>query len=142
MLPARIDPSLAIERTAMGTTWSCLDAPAGLFDTTAPAGSGSEGAVAAAIAWVKSAGPNREQFRATHAARRAIAPRNASMMTPICDALASSVGASQHGAACLDAVRTGLLHGWDAALACERAHLVKLRHTPEARAKLDAFLKR
>ena len=31
---------------------------------------------------------------------------------------------------------------WDAALACERDHLVKLRHTPEARAKLDAFLKK
>jgi len=42
----------------------------------------------------------------------------------------------------LDAVRTGLTQGWDAALACERAHLVALRHTPEARARLDAFLKK
>ena len=29
---------------------------------------------------------------------------------------------------------------WDAAVAAERAHLVRLRHTPEARAKLGAFL--
>ena len=42
----------------------------------------------------------------------------------------------------LDAVRVGLAKGWDAAIACERAHLVKLRHTPEARAKLDGFLKK
>jgi hypothetical protein len=76
------------------------------------------------------------------APRRAIAPRNAAAMTPICDELASTAGATKHGAACLDAVRVGLAQGWDAAVACERAHLVKLRHTLEARAKLDAFLKK
>jgi len=39
-------------------------------------------------------------------------------------------------------VRVGIARGWEAAIACEREHLVKLRHTPEARAKLDGFLKK
>ena len=44
--------------------------------------------------------------------------------------------------AVIDAVQAGLSEGFDAAVAREQQHLVDLRHTPEARAKLDAFLKR
>ena len=46
------------------------------------------------------------------------------------------------GIAVIDAVQVGLKDGFDAAVAREQVHLVDLRHTPEARAKLDAFLKR
>jgi hypothetical protein len=77
-----------------------------------------------------------------HAPRRAISPNNAAAITPVCDELTPKVGGTKHGAACIDAVRVGLAKGWDAAVACERDHLVKLRHTPEARAKLDGFLKK
>jgi hypothetical protein len=77
-----------------------------------------------------------------HAPRRAISPRSAAAIAPICAELDPTVGGTKHGAACIDAVRVGLAKGWDAAIACERAHLVKLRHTPEARAKLDGFLKK
>jgi hypothetical protein len=108
----------------------------------ADAGSGAEGAIAAAVVWVKAQDASTGCFVSMKAPRRAIAPRNAAAMTPICDELASTAGATKHGAACLDAVRVGLAQGWDAAVACERAHLVKLRHTLEARAKLDAFLKK
>ncbi|MSR40907.1 MAG: hypothetical protein EXS10_03280 [Phycisphaerales bacterium] len=142
MLPARILPELAMERTATGATWACESAPTCLFDAKAAAGSGSEGAIATAIEWIKAQDVTMHAFHATHAARRAIAPRNAATITPICDALALTVGATKHGAACIDAVRTGIAHGWNAAIECEREHLVKLRHTSEARAKLDAFLKR
>ena len=146
MLPARLLPTLAMERTATGTTWSCDVAPTCMFDAHAAAGSGAEGAISAAIAWVKAQDTStpeaRLAFASTHAPRRALAPRNAAAITPLCDALASTVGATKHGAACLDAVREGVAHGWNAAIECERNHLVKLRHTPEARAKLDAFLKR
>ena len=142
MLPARILPALAVERTATGQTWPIGDAPACLFDVRADGGSGAEGAIAAAVGWVKSQDASSGCFVAMHAPRRAIAPRNAAALAPVCDELAATVGATKHGAAVLDAVRTGLTQGWDAALACERAHLVALRHTPEARAKLDAFLKK
>jgi hypothetical protein len=59
------------------------------------------------------------------------------------DALAAAraeVPASEHAEACFDCVTIGLARGWDAAVAAERAHLVRLRHTPAARAKLGAFL--
>lgn len=142
MLPARILPALAIERTATGRTWPVGEAPQCLFDVRADAGSGAEGAVAAAIGWVKSQDAASGCFVAMHAPRRAISPANAAAIGPVCDELAATVGATAHGAACLDAVRVGIARGWDAAVACERAHLVALRHTPEARAKLDAFLKK
>ena len=142
MLPARILPALAIERTATGATWASSDAPQCLFDVRADAGSGAEGAVAAAVAWVKAQDASTGCFASMRAPRRAIGPRNAAAIAPVCDELAAKVGATKHGAACLDAVRVDLAQGWDAAVACERAHLVRLRHTPEARAKLDAFLKK
>ena len=142
MLPARILPALAIERTATGQTWACGDAPTCLFDVRADAGSGAEGAIAAAINWVKSQDASTGCFVSMHAPRRVISPKSAAAMAPVCDDLAASAGATKHGAACIDAVRVGITNGWDAAVACERAHLVKLRHTPEARAKLDAFLKK
>ena len=142
MLPARIQPALAIERIATGQTWPCGEAPQCLFDVRAEAGSGADGAVAAAVAWVKAQDASTGCFVSMHAPRRAISQKNAAAITPVCDELAAKVGATKHGAACLDAVRVGLAKGWDAAVACERDHLVKLRHTPEARAKLDGFLKK
>ena len=142
MLPARILPALAIERTATGQTWACGEAPQCLFDVRADAGSGADGAVAAAIKWVKAQDASTGCFVSMHAPRRAISPKSAAAIAPVCDELAAKVGGTKHGAACLDAVRVGIAKGWEAAIACERDHLVKLRHTPEARAKLDGFLKK
>ena len=42
--------------------------------------------------------------------------------------------------ACFHCVHVGLTNGWEAAVGAERAHLVRLRHTAAARAKLSAFL--
>ena len=44
--------------------------------------------------------------------------------------------------AVIDAVQAGLKEGFAGAVRREQTHLVDLRHTPEARAKLSAFLKR
>ena len=44
--------------------------------------------------------------------------------------------------AVIDAIKAGLQHGFQAGVLCEQKHLIDLRHTPEARARLDAFLKR
>jgi predicted small metal-binding protein len=52
----------------------------------------------------------------------------------------AAVPASPHADACFDCVGIGMSRGWEAAVAAERAHLVRLRHTREARAKLTAFL--
>ncbi len=142
LLPARVLPRLAIERTATGATWPCMEAPTCLFDAHAPAGSGAEGAIAAAINWIKQQHAVLGLFVPSYQPRRAISARHAASLSPLCDELAATLGATTHGAACLDAVRVGLRSDWHAAIACERAHLTSLRHTSEARAKLDAFLKK
>jgi hypothetical protein len=41
--------------------------------------------------------------------------------------------------AVVDAVEIGIRDGWHKAVDAERRHLIRLRHTPEARAKLEAF---
>lgn len=41
--------------------------------------------------------------------------------------------------AVLEAVNVGVTEGYAAALACERRHLVRLRHTPAAKTALEAF---
>jgi 3-hydroxyacyl-CoA dehydrogenase/enoyl-CoA hydratase/3-hydroxybutyryl-CoA epimerase len=41
--------------------------------------------------------------------------------------------------AVLECVRVGLDEGWEAALRCEREHLVRLRHTEEGRGAIEAF---
>ena len=84
MLPARILPALAIERTATGQTWPCAEAPQCLFDVRAEAGSGAEGAIAAAINWVKSQDASTGCFVSMHAPRRAISPRSTRSTTRAC----------------------------------------------------------
>ena len=44
--------------------------------------------------------------------------------------------------AVLEAINTGLTQGYQAALAVERRHLVRLRHTPAAKQALAAFFAR
>ncbi len=41
-----------------------------------------------------------------------------------------------------DCVEAGVQNGWEPAVAREQSHLVRLRHTPAARERLEAFLKR
>ncbi len=133
MLPARIDPLSAIMATANGTPWKCADVPAGLFATILPAGSTTPQMIDEAKRWI----------RAAHTApRRTIGPADAARIRPALAQATAALPATAHGAACLDCVRIGLEQGWEAAVAAERAHLVRLRHTPQAREKLAAFLAR
>ena len=131
--------------TANGTPWKCTEAPAGLLDAVLPAGSSQAALVDHARAWVRAARADdgaKAKFTATNAPRRAIGPADAARMSPALAQARSAVAASAHADACFDSVQTGLTQGWSAAVAAERAHLVRLRRTPEARAKLQAFLAR
>jgi enoyl-CoA hydratase/carnithine racemase len=132
-LPARIDPAIAMKATATGETWKVTEAPAGLLDATA---ADLDSARSTAIAWLashsrtqplrnpRSIGPGSD------AARRALTE-----VTPI-------IATSEAGRAVASAIDSGLSRGFDAGVAAEQGHLVRLRHTPEARAKLEAFLKK
>jgi enoyl-CoA hydratase/carnithine racemase len=148
MLPARIDPLAAITATMTGAPWKCTDAPAGLFTATCPPGSSQAQLIEEAKRWIRAeraasgagASGAAEGFRAQHAPRRTIHPADSARLHAAVLAAEQAQPATAHGAAILDCVRTGYTKGWDAAVAAERAHLVRLRHTPEARGKLTAFL--
>ncbi len=134
LLPARIEPAAAIGATMQGAPFDAARPPAGLFHAChdSPAG-----AAEAAIAWLL-AHPRR-QPRA--------APPNACdaehrAMTAAAIPFVRPQAAHAAAIAVIDAVQAGLQHGFAAAVQREQTHLVDLRHTPEARAKLSAFLKR
>lgn len=142
MLPARMDPATAMAATANGTPWPSTAVPTGLFDQVLPTGSTVAQMVDAACAWI-----HAERSRAAAPAkrsepRRTLSPALASRVAPALASARAIVPASAHAEACFDCVDIGLRQGWTAAVAAERAHLVRLRHTPEARAKLQAFLSR
>ncbi|MBX3324222.1 MAG: enoyl-CoA hydratase/isomerase family protein [Phycisphaeraceae bacterium] len=137
LLPARIDPARAIEMTASGTTMNETQAKdAGLFDAWAES---AENVVEVAVALVaeqppvmRDGAPSRWIGRhGTLEAVRAASERAADITC-----------ATQAAAAVHDAVRVGLDRGWDKACAAERAHLVQLRHTPEAKSAIEAFFER
>ncbi|MSQ89872.1 MAG: hypothetical protein EXS01_00545 [Phycisphaerales bacterium] len=133
MLPARIDALDAILQTATGRTNLVTETPAGLFDATAP--SPSE-ALPVAVAWLKDhprTGPLSQP--------RAISPSTATEVSAALRRARGELASTLAAEAVLDCVAIGARSGWTSAIAAERAHLVALRHTPQAREKLAQFLK-
>jgi 3-hydroxyacyl-CoA dehydrogenase/enoyl-CoA hydratase/3-hydroxybutyryl-CoA epimerase len=134
MLPARIDPAEAIRATAAGTTWPIDKCPPGLFDEIVPAGGDLR---AAAVRYI------RNNPRAgTPSVPRSIDAGNRDAVGAALAALRSTLPDTPAAHAVVEAVTIGIADGWTAAIAAERRLLVGLRHTPEAREKLAAFLKR
>lgn len=139
MLPARIDPALAIERTATGETWASDALPEGLFAALA---TDAGRLLESASAWLRS-----HPRTASRSSPVAIEGGNRDRVAAGLAAVRTKMAARHDGGspgeaadAVLDAVRIGLATGWTDAIAAERRHLVRLRHTPAARAKLEAFL--
>lgn len=141
LLPARIDPAEAIRRTCSGQTMSVDEASkAGLFDAVA---SSAETLLDTAIAWVTTHGPTgaaRRHEGANRPPHRWIGrvDRRAAVLSGL-DSARAGLPDTDAGRAVVDAVNAGLTRGWDAALDVERRHLVRLRHTPAAKTKLDEF---
>ncbi|MBM4111980.1 MAG: enoyl-CoA hydratase/isomerase family protein [Phycisphaerae bacterium] len=133
MLPARIDPAIAIRATASGETWEAPNAPRGLFESTAPS---RDAARTTVLEWIAA---QRTRPRRT---MPVIDRSNAALVGAALAAVRSSLPATESAAAVAECVDAGVRSGWDAALERERANLVRLRHTPAAREKLAAFLKR
>jgi enoyl-CoA hydratase/carnithine racemase len=134
LLPARIEPATAIAATMHGAPFDAARPPNGLFESVSTS---VAAATEAAIAWL----------RANPRALARSAPRNASDAAVVERVRAAMPfvrpqAATAAAIAVLDAVRAGIDGGFDAAVEREQLHLVDLRHTPEARAKLEAFLKR
>jgi len=135
MLPARMDPAEAIARTASGKTMTFDEAVGfGLFDRVAPS---PEKLLETAMAWLT------EQRKSTRDGTRETPlrwigrPDRASAVLAALDRV--DFPATGSALAVREAVEEGLARGWGAAVSAEQKHLVRLRHTPEAKAALAAF---
>jgi len=134
MLPARIDPTLALDRTASGTPWKSDALPAGLADLEADDAESLGGAAREWILARKGAPPPRP---------RAVGPASREVIEKAIAASSlagAAAGTSAH--AVLAAVRAGLAGGLAAGVAEERRHLIALRAVEPARTKIAAFLAR
>lgn len=135
MLPARIDPDLAIRATATGQTFKATEIPDGLVDQMVPA----RDLMAAACGWIRDH-PGAEEDRLAHASPRAINETNRTAITAGIESATPALDESESSSAVLKAVAVGLADGWNAAIDTERRLLTGLRHTDAARSRLEAFL--
>lgn len=131
-LPARIEPSLAIARTASGTPWKSHELPAGLADFSAAS---LEELHTAAAEWIAAhpEAPSRRPRALGAGARETIEAAIAAAGLASCEPLTPP-------AAVVAAVRAGVAGGFDAGLREERARLIELRTTEPTRARIRAFL--
>ena len=136
LLPARIDPVRAIVATATGVPMKSDQAhEAGLFDATATT---REGVLEAAMEWVTThPAPPRNG-----APSRCIGPDRADEIQTALESARSQIERAEHTDAVLGCVSVGIDQGWGAATACERDHLVRLRHTEPAREAINAFFEK
>jgi enoyl-CoA hydratase len=133
LLPARMEPAEAIQSTASGKPLMFDEAKAlGLFDRTADS---QEALISTAMAWLAE---QRKGGRGDALPLRWIGrPGRASSALAALDR--AELAQTAAAAAVRAAVDSGLTKGWEAAIATERRELVRLRHTPEAKAALAAF---
>jgi len=135
MLAARMDISKAITSTCVGAPFDASDIPAGLFSKNIGAG---ESAVDVAAAWIH-ANPKVQTRRSP----LSVADEQFHQATTTAlEHLEKQLPNTAAARAVVNAIYVGLQHGFQAGVLCEQKHLIELRHTPEARARLDAFLKR
>jgi len=135
MLAARMDISKAITSTCVGAPFDASDIPAGLYAQHIGAG---ESAVDVAAAWIH-ANPKVQTRRSP----LSVADEQFHQATTTAlEHLEKQLPNTAAARAVVNAIHVGLQHGFQAGVLCEQKHLIELRHTPEARARLDAFLKR
>lgn len=133
LLPARIDPEAAIVATANGTAFQSDDAAKlDMFDQTCDS---RDDLIHTAMIWL--IGQDRSG-RSGHPSR-CIQVMNPDEVETALKNASDDLNPSLHAEAVLDAVRVGINSGWNAALRCERDHLVRLRSTEPAQEAIEAF---
>lgn len=131
MLPARMDPHRAIRMTATGQTFTVADA----FEAKLIEELTTQDQLLARVKLIAS--------RPKHVANaRPRCIEDADRREAVSAALThveSELPKSPAALAVIECVRTGLDRGWQAALDAERAHLIRLRSTPEGKTAIEAF---
>jgi enoyl-CoA hydratase/carnithine racemase len=130
MLPARIDPVAAICATATGTPFMISDLPDGLIDVLVET---PEELTTACEAWL-------QNQTASGDTPKAIIPDASDKYSKALATAKDTIELTEAANGVFLAVETGIREGWSAAVAVEQCELVRLRNTPVAREKLDAFL--
>lgn len=131
MLPARIDPRVAIEATATGRAFTSAEADAwGLFERVV--GAADLLAHARELARQPKADRGGEPVTISNS-------RDRGVVKAALDTARASVPATGAAKAVFACVEAGMTGGWRACLDAEREHLVRLRGEPEGRAAIEAF---
>jgi len=135
LLPARMDPTEAIRRTATGTPMTFDEAVAArFFDRVA------KGPADLILAAQQLCLELRGSVKRDGTPRKWIGrPERARAVLDALDSVRPELPRTEAAAAVAEAIDAGLTRGWDAAVSVERRRLVQLRHTPAARAALEAF---
>lgn len=140
MLPARMDPAQAILATAKGQPMTVIEArEAGLISQLLD---NPDDLLPLAKERAARGAPDTALKRKHHE------PRNISMEDRAPDVRSAlkrvmpDLPDTQAARAVVECVEAGLAGGWERALATERANLIRLRHTPEARKAIEAFFAR
>ena len=145
MLPARIDPKAAIEMTALGKPMKFDGAAeAGLFDAVCEQAGDLRKVAASWVADRADAMNTGKKKLDRDGAPSVWIGRGdyASGVLEALDGLKDGLPQTQAAAAVADCVDAGIGLGWSAGIKREREHLVRLRHTPEATAAIEAFFSR
>ena len=130
LLPSRIDPEIGISATATGDTFMSSDLPNGLAATIVESPDDLQNA---AIDWIN-------QNQSCGATMLGLHSDNTQCYEEGLSNAKANTKPSDAANAVFLAVETGINDGWTAAVAIEQCELVRLRNTPVARVKLDAFL--
>lgn len=140
LLPARMDPALAITRTCAGVPLTLDEAVAsGLVEALAPA---PEALLETAAGWLEAhalaPGRRRDGEPSRWIGRDGVRNRASLALEQVRDQLPRT----QASRACVQAIEAGLNEGWSGALRVERTELNRLRHTPEGQGAIRAFFDR
>lgn len=139
LFPARIEPAEAIRRTATGKLLTYDEAVSlGMFDRVAPA---VDGLVTTCGEWLVEASARRRE-RSEAPSRWIGRPDRAPAALRALDQVKGDLAGAEPARAVAECVNAGLTGGWSAALATERASLVRLRGRPESKAAIEAFFAR
>lgn len=139
LLPARMNPGDAIRRTATGKPMTVEDASkAGMFDAVAP---DLKSLLTTAAGWaVSQASPERDGEPSRCVSRKHGQAKILAALDAVREELVPASGkGAPAAAAVVEAIDAGLSQGWQAGLSSERESLIRLRHTPEAKAAIEAF---
>lgn len=140
LLPARISPAEAIRRAATGTPLNYDEAVAlGMFDAVAAA---PGQLLDTAKSWIAKARRLGRAERSSEPTRWIGRTDRAAEVLQVLDAVKMDLPRTEPAGAVIAAVDAGLTRGWEAAVKVERKELIRLRHTPAAKAAIEAFFTR